>query len=128
MRKYDIRRVLAENIRKNRKDMKITQEKFAKAAEISLSYLNDIESYRTWVSDKTLANIALALNKEPYQLLIPDEDLSGTGEDDGDLSLEFIVQSLNQRKKVMKKYVEASMDDLVTEILQRNGAKDRDLL
>ncbi|MDR0551894.1 MAG: helix-turn-helix domain-containing protein [Spirochaetaceae bacterium] len=73
----DLRRTLAQNIRKFRSVHHITQEKLAERAGISLPYLADIEYCKSWVSDKTLNKLASVFNKEPYQLLVP----SNTGEE-----------------------------------------------
>jgi transcriptional regulator with XRE-family HTH domain len=53
----------------------ITQEKLAEAAGISEQMVRDIESFRTWVSDKTIVKIARALRVEVYQLLFPDSEV-----------------------------------------------------
>jgi transcriptional regulator with XRE-family HTH domain len=59
------------NIKHRRKILDISQEKLAKTAEISAQTVNDIEGCRIWVSDKTMAKLAQALQVEAYQLLLP---------------------------------------------------------
>ena len=49
-----LRKILSDNIRSYRKELHLTQEALAEAADISLSYLADIEHCKTWISDKTL--------------------------------------------------------------------------
>ena len=66
----DLRKILSDNIRTYRKELHLTQETLAELADISLSYLADIEHCKTWVSDKTLLKLAKALHKMPSELFI----------------------------------------------------------
>ena len=66
------RKILSSNLKKHRKKMGFSQEKLAEDAEISTMMVKDIEACRTWVSDKTLENIATALKTDIYCLLMPD--------------------------------------------------------
>ena len=65
-----LRRTLSNNIRSFRKDLHLTQEQLAENADISLSYLADIEHCKTWISDKTLMKLAKALHRQPFELLV----------------------------------------------------------
>ncbi|MDR1399620.1 MAG: helix-turn-helix domain-containing protein [Treponema sp.] len=67
----ELREILAENIKKQRRILGLTQEKLAETADISSNMINDIEGCRTWVSDKTILKLAEALHVEVYQLLVP---------------------------------------------------------
>jgi transcriptional regulator with XRE-family HTH domain len=67
-----IRRVLAENIKKYRKNLGYTQEKLAEKANLSAQTLNDIEGCRRWVSAVTMTKLARALHIAEYQLLVPE--------------------------------------------------------
>ena len=66
----DLRKTLSNNIRKFRKDLHLTQEQLSENADISLSYLADIEHCKTWISDKTLLRLAKSLHREPFELLM----------------------------------------------------------
>jgi transcriptional regulator with XRE-family HTH domain len=68
----NLRDILAANIKKQREKLGITQEKLAEKANISAAMMNDIEGCRTWISDKTLKNLSLALGIETYRLFIPE--------------------------------------------------------
>jgi transcriptional regulator with XRE-family HTH domain len=67
-----IRRVLAGNIKKYRKNLGYTQEKLAEKADLSAQTLNDIEGCRRWVSAVTMTKLARALHIAEYQLLVPE--------------------------------------------------------
>ena len=78
----ELRKVLSMNIKKHRELLGFTQEKLAEKADISANMVNDIEGCRTWISDKTLVNLAAALKVESYRLFQPltlsDNDLAHT--------------------------------------------------
>ena len=65
-----LRKTLSNNIRSYRRDLHLTQESLAENADISLSYLADIEHCKTWISDKTLLKLAKSLHKQPFELLV----------------------------------------------------------
>lgn len=71
-----LRQILAINLKKHRKTLGLSQEKLAEMAGLSWQTVNSIECHRTWVSDKTLENLADALKIETFQLLLPAEDLN----------------------------------------------------
>ena len=66
-----LRKILSLNIKKHRERQGLTQEKLGETAGISANMINDIEGCRTWISDKTLINLAIALKVETYRLFIP---------------------------------------------------------
>jgi len=66
----DLRKILSMNIKKQREILGISQEKLAESAGISTNMIKDIEGCRTWVSDKTLIKLALALKTDIYRLFI----------------------------------------------------------
>ena len=51
--------------------MKISQEKLAELADISVQMVKRIEGRRTWVSDAMLEKLAQALGVSAFQLLLP---------------------------------------------------------
>jgi transcriptional regulator with XRE-family HTH domain len=67
----NLRKTLSANIKKYRALRGLSQEKLAEMAGLSEQMVRDIESFRTWVSDKTIVKIAGALRVEVYQLLFP---------------------------------------------------------
>jgi DNA-binding XRE family transcriptional regulator len=66
-----LRKTLSVNLKQYRAKMGISQEKLAETVGLSDQTINDIEGCRTWVSDKTIVKIALALQVEVYQLMYP---------------------------------------------------------
>jgi transcriptional regulator with XRE-family HTH domain len=113
----DLRTILSQNIKNARGTLRITQAKLAEYADISLSSVIDIERCRTWVSDKTLLNIARALNMEAYQLLIPVKQTPDSPEQEKHM-LEQITALIHAKKLALRKITDESMDDLILEILR----------
>lgn len=116
----DLRKILSKNIRTARGNLRITQAQLAEYAGISLPYLLDIEYCKTWVSDKTLTNIARALNVEAYELLINrnhSDDKSAEKDDDEARLLQEIIALFESRQKALKQTADNVMSDLLSRIL-----------
>ena len=119
----DLRKTLSQNIKVIRRTLRISQAKLAEYAGISLPYLADIERCRTWVSDKTLQNLARALNRKPWELLVPD------GEENRFLDVQksydaqkhqtrHIANVIAKKKEFLRRAVNEAMEELVIEIIQ----------
>lgn len=63
--------VYGSNIKRLRKTKNLSQETLAEKADISPSFLSDIENGKKWGSFETLVSLANALEVEPYELLLP---------------------------------------------------------
>jgi ABC-type branched-subunit amino acid transport system ATPase component len=73
------------------------------------------------VSDKTLVNIAKALNMKAYELLIP-LDTGKAGMDKGDTrALQQTAELIKAKKGLLRKMIGDGMDDLILEILKMYG-------
>ena len=74
------------------------------------------ERCKTWVSDKTLAGIARALNREAHELLIPGRapDKGGLGDDP--VPLPRIAELVRGKRTLLRQQAGETMDDLVLEI------------
>lgn len=113
MNQNGVRKLLAQNIKIHRKELGITQSKLAELAEISEPYMNDIERCQTWVSDKTLAKLAWALNVELHELFIENSDTPEKSEDKKETYLLF-----QKHKQEMHDYVEKSFETLIRDIIK----------
>lgn len=74
MQGYQLQEILAGNIRRIRKNLKLTQAELAEKAEISTGYMCDIERSRRWPSAENITRLAQILHVDPFQLLLPTED------------------------------------------------------
>jgi transcriptional regulator with XRE-family HTH domain len=115
----DLRKILSINIRTAREGIHIIQARLAEYADISLSYMSDIEYCKTWVSDKTLMRIAKALNMDAYELLRP---VSGESREKKGVDLHLIAELVTNKKKTLKNAVDESMDDLMLQIIKLYAA------
>lgn len=117
----DLRKILSQNIRNARSALHISQAKLAEFAGISVPYMVDIEYCKTWVSDKTLANIAAALNMKAYELLIPhgEEQTGDSGQEDR--VLRRTARLVTAKKSLLRKQAAEAMDDLIMEIAKMYG-------
>lgn len=67
----DIQKRLAENLKKIRKEKKLTQFELAEKAGVSDETIKNIEVCRAWASEKTLSQITEALDVDICKLFIP---------------------------------------------------------
>ncbi|MBQ9238068.1 MAG: helix-turn-helix transcriptional regulator [Treponema sp.] len=110
-----LRSILAHNIKRRRKELHLTQVKLAEYAGISEPYMNDIERCQTWVSDKTLTNLARALHIEVYKLLIPHKE-SRTESGEADISGRAYTL-MSAKKKDLHKYIDQTFELAIREII-----------
>jgi DNA-binding XRE family transcriptional regulator len=74
----NLRKTLSLNMKKYRKQLKVSQEKLAELADLSPQTINDIEGCRMWVSDKTIAKLTSVFHIEAYQLFLPENMTEAT--------------------------------------------------
>lgn len=70
----DLREVFAANLRRLRNERGLAQDDLAYEAEVSRSYLSQLEKGAFYASLKIVGRLAYALNVEPSELLkLPDK-------------------------------------------------------
>jgi len=104
-----LRKVLSANIKRYRTKLGFSQEKLAETIGLSTQTINDIEGYRTWVSDKTIVKIARAFNIEAYQLLFPQ-----TGAEQL-FPVKVPSDILQNLKEIIKEDLDRRFNEVVTE-------------
>jgi transcriptional regulator with XRE-family HTH domain len=67
----DIRDLFAANLRRLRHDLELSQDDLAYEAEVSRSYLSQIEKGSFYASLKIIERLARALKVDPSELLKP---------------------------------------------------------
>ena len=65
---------LSYNIKRIRKNVKLTQEQLAEKTGLSKDTIQSIENRRMWPSDKTILLICDALNSDASRLFLPHEN------------------------------------------------------
>ena len=71
MQSDEIQKRLAENLKRLRKEKKLTQFELSEKADISEAMIKNIELCHSWPSERTLAQISEALNKDIYSFFMP---------------------------------------------------------
>ena len=117
----DLRKILAQNVKAIRNTLHISQAKLAEHADISLSYLVDIERCRTWVSDKTLKSLAKTLNREAWELLSPSTAGNGLATEREECheqrdKVQHIADLIVKKREILCRTVSQTMEDLIVEI------------
>jgi transcriptional regulator with XRE-family HTH domain len=72
--RYDemgVRSLVAQNLKRLRQLKKVSQMTLSGLSGLTHNFINDIENCTKWVSAKTIARLASALEVEPYQFFLP---------------------------------------------------------
>ena len=112
--KPQIRNIIAKNVKKYRKMNFLTQEELAEAADVSNTYIANIECGQTWISDKTLEKIADALHLEEYLLFIPETEIYSNIIENRQKMIEY----LKSREKELGDYVKNFFSTTFEKILE----------
>ncbi len=101
----DIQKRLGENVKRIRKEQKLTQFQLAEKADLSEETVKNIELSRCWTSDKNLAKITKALDVDIHCLFLPVGSSFDEDSDDTRVIKEAIVTNL-------KNYMEVALDEI----------------
>jgi transcriptional regulator with XRE-family HTH domain len=72
--RYDemgVRSLVAQNLKRLRELKNLSQLNLSGITGLTHNFINDIENCTKWVSAKTIARLASALEVEPYQFFLP---------------------------------------------------------
>lgn len=111
-----VRSVIAQNVRKYRKLEGLTQEQLAEAADVSNTYIANIECGQTWMSDKTLEKIAAALRVEIYLLFISEKH--GQNAKDALAKSRENISYLKKRQNELNNYVKGFFSETFEHIVR----------
>ena len=111
-----VRSVIAQNVRKYRKLEGLTQEQLAEAADVSNTYIANIECGQTWVSDKTLEKVAAALRVEIYLLFISEKPEQNAK--DASVKSRENISYLKKRQNQLNNYVKAFFSETFEHIVR----------
>lgn len=121
--KTQIRSVIAQNVKKYRKLNNLTQETLAELADVSNTYIANIECGQTWLSDKTLEKIAQALNIEIYLLFIPENNTDA--DSNHVLKQQELIAYLGNRQKELNSYVKNFFSETFSHITSTDNLSDK---
>ena len=102
----DIKKRLGENLKRIRKEQKLTQFQLAEKAELSEETVKNIELSRCWTSEKNLSKITKALGIDISTLFIPVESSFDDDSNDTRALKEAIAHNLQN-------YVNSVLNDII---------------
>lgn len=106
MNASEIQKRLSENLRRIRKERKLTQFALAEKAGISEETIKNVELSRAWPSERTLSQITDALATDVYNLFIPVES-SFAFQKDAHMQIKVAIA------KDMRNYVDSVLEEIV---------------
>lgn len=62
MTELEVRKILAQNLKDLRKQFGLSQQKLANELQMAMTFINDIENCKKWVSPETLAKFSMFFN------------------------------------------------------------------
>ena len=117
-----IRQILAQNIKKRRESLGMTQEELAETANLSVQTINTIEGCRMWISDKSITRLAKALNIEVFQLFMPHR----MNIKELDTRHVAVLLEFWQKTKLAVEKMDSQIDDEFREVLQHPLHRQRE--
>ena len=103
----DIQNRLGENVKRIRKQQKLTQFQLAEKADVSEETVKNIELSRCWTSDKNLAKITKALNVDIHCLFLPVHTSFEEDSKDSAIIKEAITKNLRE-------YIDIALNEIET--------------
>lgn len=109
----NIKQIVAYNLKRIRKERGLTQAELAELADISNTYIANIECGRTWISDKTLERFTAALAIEPQELFALENNTSQNTINEKRKSIfsAMLKRKKSNLEKDLKKLVDGYFDD-----------------
>lgn len=84
----DIKKIFGENVKIYRLEKELSQEKLAELTGLHRTYISDIERFNRSISLDNIQKIAIALNKDYYELFLNERTIKN----------EFTLQRYTRRK------------------------------
>ncbi len=105
---------IKDNIRKIRKERKITQEQMALGMDISLTAYRDLEKGRTNIMNENLTKIACLLNTSTEEIVLGYRPVQADGRQLEDVQAEYgeKVSALNKRIADLEELVRTQKDSI----------------
>lgn len=97
----ELQKLYADNIKAKRLELNLKQDKLAEEVSLSEKYISDLETGRRIGSFETLVSLANALDVEPYELLLPQNQT---------------VNYDSRRTKKLMKQLRGNLNDLVDNV------------
>ena len=119
-----IRQILAQNIKKQREKLGLTQEKLAEIANLSVQTINTIEGCRMWISDKSITQLAKALQVEIFQLFLPHYINNKRLDSKNHAALLEFLQKIKQNMVKMDSQIDTEFNKLLESLFSEHIVKE----
>ena len=117
-----IRQTVARNVKRYRKERGLTQERLAELADISNTYIANIECGKTWVSNKTLEKISDALGVGAHRFFIVPE---AERLDEEPRNMQESFQKVDEVKNRICAYIQKVFDDEMWRLIMEGNSAAR---
>jgi transcriptional regulator with XRE-family HTH domain len=71
----EVRTILSRNLKRLRSAKNLSQLNLSVRAGLTHNFINDLENGKKWLSARTLATLAAALDTNPYEFFLPETGL-----------------------------------------------------
>lgn len=112
MEEFEIRQILADNLKKIRKQKGLSQLKLANELQMAFTFINDIENCKKWVSPETLAKFSSFFDVPVSYFFKLDSEADSMQNINNDILLKTISEEINKTiHDVGKRFMENNFTD-----------------
>jgi len=98
---YDIKQIVADNLRKLRNNSNLSQLELATRTGLTQTFVNNIENRKRWISARTLALFCKELDAYPFQFFLTDDI---PGPDSGYAAIQENAKFMNALQELIATY------------------------
>ena len=73
MNNSEVRKLFGYNLKRLRKQKKISQIELSEKVDLAFTFISDIENGKKWVSPETIEKLSKCLEVEVYQFFLPED-------------------------------------------------------
>ncbi|MBE6361781.1 MAG: helix-turn-helix transcriptional regulator [Treponema bryantii] len=73
MNNSEVRKLFGYNLKRLRKQKKISQIELSEKVDLAFTFISDIENGKKWVSPETIEKLSKFLDVEVYQFFLPED-------------------------------------------------------
>jgi len=95
MEELEIRQILANNLKKLRKQKGLSQLKLANELQMAFTFINDIENCKKWVSPETLAKFSTFFDV-PVATFFTTDDENSLNSSKNDFFIKTVIDEVNR--------------------------------
>ncbi len=101
MNNSEVRKLFGYNLKRLRKQKKISQIELSEKVDLAFTFISDIENGKKWVSPETIEKLSKCLEVEVYQFFLPEDYIFQTNR-----NIESFSKELNDAiQKIESRYL-----------------------